>query len=147
MDVLIVERDELVGSMLSDVLADDGIAAAVMPDEQALALPPDNAPLVVITGMNRGHSEDLTGLKLAGAMRKKWPTLGVVYLAALWPVRLHRCALAARDRFLAKPVAVTDMVRTVRELIAVGICRQPDCCARRPPPQATFRRSGRLPLP
>ena len=124
MDVLIVERDELVGTMLSDVLADDGIAAAVMPDEQALALPPDNAPLVVITGMNRGHSEDLTGLKFADAMRRKWPALGVVYLAALWPVRLHRCALAARDRFLAKPVSVTDMVRTVRELMAAGLCRQ-----------------------
>ena len=119
MDVLIVERDELVGTVLADLLADDGIAAAVMPDEQALALPPDNAPLVVITGMNRGHSEDLTGLEFAGALRKKWPTLGVVYLAALWPVCLHSCALAARDRFLSKPVALTDMVRTVRELMAV----------------------------
>ena len=124
MDVLIVERDELFGTMLAEVLADYGIAATAMPDEQALTLPLDNAPLVVITGMNRGHSEDLTGLKFARAMRKKWPALGVVYLAALWPVRLHRCALAVRDRFLAKPVALTDMVWTVRDLMAVGISRQ-----------------------
>ena len=33
------------------------------------------------------------------------------------------CACCS-DRFLAKPVSVTDMVRTVRELMATGLCRQ-----------------------
>jgi hypothetical protein len=39
MDVLIVERDELLGTVLADALAEDGISAAVVPDEEALALP------------------------------------------------------------------------------------------------------------
>ena len=117
-----VQRSTCSGARIDDF--PDRPRPAHYAGEQALALPPDNAPLVVITGMNRGHSEDLTGLKFADAMRRKWPALGVVYLAALWPVRLHRCALAARDRFLAKPVSVTDMVRTVRELMAAGLCRQ-----------------------
>ena len=125
MDVLIVERDELVGSMLTDVLDGEGISAAVLPDEEALKLPPEDAPRVVITGMNRTHDEDLTGLKLVSAMRRKWPHVCAIYLAALWPARLPRRALAAGERFLAKPVRLTTMIRVVRELLDSGICRQP----------------------
>jgi DNA-binding response OmpR family regulator len=125
MDVLIVERDELLGTVLADALAEDGTSAAVMPDEEALALPPDQAALVVITGMSRGHTEDLAGMTFGRCMRKKWPTLCIVYLASLWPARLARNVLTAGDRFLAKPVALTQMVRTVRQLIASGMRRQP----------------------
>ena len=123
--MLIVERDELVGSMLTDVLDGEGISAAVLSDEEALKLPPEDAPRVVITGMNRTHDEDLTGLKLVSAMRRKWPHVCAIYLAALWPARLPRRALAAGERFLAKPVRLTTMIRVVRELLDSGICRQP----------------------
>ena len=125
MDVFIVERDELVGSMLTDVLDGEGISAAVLSDEEALKLPPEDAPRVVITGMNRTHDEDLTGLKLVSAMRRKWPQFCAIYLAALWPARLPRRALAPGERFLSKPVRLTAMIRTVRELLNSGICRQP----------------------
>jgi DNA-binding response OmpR family regulator len=76
MDVLIVETDQLIGTMLAEALAEDGITAAVMPDEEALALPPSDAPLTVITGMNRGHQEDMAGLQTVRALRNKWPALG-----------------------------------------------------------------------
>jgi DNA-binding response OmpR family regulator len=114
--------------MLTDALAEDGITAAVMPDDEALVLPSEPAPIVVITGMNRDHNEDLAGLKVATCMRKKWkwPTLCIVFLASLWPFRLARNVLTAGDRFLAKPFAPTQMVRTVRQLMASGVCRQPD---------------------
>jgi DNA-binding response OmpR family regulator len=82
MDVLIVERDEPVRSMLADTLDAKGIPAAVASDEEALTLPPDDAPRLVITGINRGHNEDLTGLKVVSAMRRKWPQLCVIYLSA-----------------------------------------------------------------
>ena len=123
MDVLIVERDDLVGSVLADALDSEGIAAAVVPDEEALKLPPDEAPRVVITGLNRGHDEDLTGLQVVSVMRRKWPKLCAVYLAALWPARLQRQALAASERFLPKPVRLASMIRTVRELLDSGLCR------------------------
>src|SRR5690242_297228 len=116
MQVLILERDQLVRSVLADTLEAEGISAAVASDEDALELPPDDAPQVVITGMNRGHDEDLAGLKVVAAMRRKWPQFCTVYLAALWPARLDRHALAARERFLAKPVRLTAMIRTVRDL-------------------------------
>jgi DNA-binding response OmpR family regulator len=126
MDVLIIERDELVGTMLADALADDGITAAVVPDERALALPRDDKPLVVITGMNRGHEEDLTGLTLVRSMRTKWPSLCAIYLASLWPVRLRGDALSAGDRFLAKPFTLAKMIRTVRELMCLASANSRD---------------------
>jgi DNA-binding response OmpR family regulator len=123
MDVLIVERDELLGSILTDALDGEGISAVVASDEEALKLPPDDAPQVVITGMNRGHDEDLTGLTLVATMRRKWSGVCAIYLATLWPARL--ASLAASERFLAKPVHLGAMVQAVRELLKSGICRQP----------------------
>jgi CheY-like chemotaxis protein len=125
MDVLIVERDELVGSMLIDALDGEGISTAVASDEEALMLPPDDGPRVVITSMNRGHNEDLKGRTLVSAMRCKWPAVCAIYLAALWPAQLPRRALAAGERFLSKPVELSAMIRAVRELLNSGICRQP----------------------
>jgi DNA-binding response OmpR family regulator len=126
MEVLIVERDELVGATLADTLDAEGIAAAVTSDDEALKLLPGDAPQVVITGINRGHDEDLTGLKVVSAMRRKWPQLCVVYLAALWPARLRREMLTARERFLTKPVRLAQMSRTVRELLDSGLCQKPE---------------------
>jgi hypothetical protein len=56
-------------------------------------------------------------------MHKKWSTLCIVYLASLSPACLARNVLTAGDRFLAKPVALTQMVRTVRQMMAFGMCR------------------------
>jgi hypothetical protein len=58
-------------------------------------------------------------------LRRKWPALCAVYLAALWPVRLRRRMLAVGERFLTKPVHVVQMIRTIRELLASNLCRQP----------------------
>ena len=123
MDVLIVERDDLIGAMLTDTLDAEGISAAIASDEEALALSPDSAPQVVITGINRGHNEDMIGLTVVGAMRRKLPQLCAVYLASLWPVRLRRDMLSPRERFLGKPVCLGRLIRTVRELLHV--CRRP----------------------
>jgi DNA-binding response OmpR family regulator len=122
MDVLIVERDELMRSTLADTLDAEGISAVAASDEEALKLPPNDAPQVVITGINRGHNEDLTGLEVVSVMRRKWPQLCAIYLAALWPVHLRRETLAAGERFLAKPVRLAQMTRIVRELLASGLC-------------------------
>jgi hypothetical protein len=49
--------------MLADALDAEDIPVAVASDEEALKLPPHDAPQLVITGINRGHNEDLTGSK------------------------------------------------------------------------------------
>jgi DNA-binding NtrC family response regulator len=125
MDVLIIERDELVRSLLADTLDADGISAMAASDDEALKLSPDDVPRVVITGINRGHDEDLTGFKLVSSMRRKWPEICAVYLSALWPAPLCRERLSARDRFFTKPVRMAQMTGAVRELLDSGLCSQP----------------------
>ena len=117
MDVLIVERDHMVAEVLADALADVGITADITADEdQAIAACQDSGARVVITGINR-RGEDIKGMQFGRAMRARCPFLSVVYLAALWPVALSRRALDARERFLSKPVHVSKLVGTVRELL------------------------------
>jgi DNA-binding response OmpR family regulator len=123
--VLIVECDELVASMLADTLDAEGIPAAVAADEEAMMLPPDDAPCVVITNINRTHTEDLTGLELVAAMRRKWPQLRALYLAALWPARLRREMLTAHERCLTKPFRLAQMTHVVRELLDYRPRHQP----------------------
>lgn len=115
MDVLVIEQDEMIGAMLAEALAEDGLSVAVLPDHQALDLAAE--PKVVITGMNR-RSEDLRGLGLARKLRARWPGIGVIYLAALWPARLRERSLDLRERFLTKPVRLTRMLDTVRDLMS-----------------------------
>ena len=124
MDVLIIERDELVRSMLTETLEAEGISAAAASDDEALQLLPHEVPRVVITGINRGHNEDMTGLEVVAALRRKWPRICAVYLSALWPLRLSRAGLAANERFLPKPVRLAQVVRTVRELLDSGLCSE-----------------------
>jgi DNA-binding response OmpR family regulator len=125
MDVLVIERDELVGDMLAETLDVEGISTQVTSDDEAFRLPVENAPQLVITGINRGHDEDLRGLKLMSAMRRKWPQICVIYLSALWPVCLRHEMLGARGRFLTKPVRLPQLVRTVRELLQSSMCHAP----------------------
>jgi hypothetical protein len=54
-----------------------------------------------------------------------WPALAVVYMAALWPVRLQRRALSFRERFLPKPVHIAKLIATVRELLGCVETHQP----------------------
>lgn len=117
MDVLIVERDPMVAEVLADALADVGITTDITAHEdQAIAGCRDSEARVVITGINR-HGEDIKGMQFGRAMRDRCPFLSVVYLAAPWPVKLSRRALDRRERFLAKPVHMSELVNTVRELI------------------------------
>ena len=113
MDVLIVERDQMVAEVLADALADVGITAD---EDQAIAGCHDSETRVVITGINR-RGEDIKGMEFGRAMRARCPFLTVIYLAALWPVTLSRRALNARERFLSKPVPLAKLVSTVRELL------------------------------
>ena len=118
--MLIVERDPMVAEVLADALADVGITADITADEdQAIADCHGSGARVVITGINR-RGEDMKGMQFGRAIRARCPFLSVVYLAALWPVAMSRRALGVRERFLSKPVHVTKLASTVRELLPAG---------------------------
>jgi DNA-binding NtrC family response regulator len=119
MDVLIVEQNELLATVLADALADEGIDAAVVPDdEEALTACQPDMPQVVVTGINR-RRDDMRGLQFGRAIRSCCPLLAIIYMAALWPAQL---ALDKRERFLAKPMVMAALIRTVRELLPLRRC-------------------------
>ena len=113
MDVLIVERDELVAEFLATALADDGLSAGILYTEQDVEAV-DDPPRVVVTSINR-KGEDLKGLAAGRDLCRRWRCVGVVYLAALWPAKLR--ALSPRERFLEKPLSLPRMTAAVRELL------------------------------
>ena len=121
MDVLILERDELVAEIVVDVLENDGLTAAIMRTDHAAktAYFPE-APRVVVTSINR-CGEDLKGMETARELRSRWRSLAIIYLAALWPARLHRQALSTRERFLPKPVSIDRLTDAVRDLLRTDI--------------------------
>jgi DNA-binding NtrC family response regulator len=103
--------------VLANALAESGIeSATVRGDREAISACELDAPQLVITSINR-QSEDMQELQLVRAMRKRRPLLRAIYLAALWPARLHQYALDFHERFLPKPVPMTRFVQTVRELL------------------------------
>ena len=119
MDVIIVERNELLATVLADALADEGIDAAVVPDdEEALAACQPDMPQVVVTGINR-RRDDMRGLQFGRAIRNRCPLLAIIYMAALWPAQL---VLDKRERFIAKPMVMAALIRTVRELLPLRRC-------------------------
>jgi DNA-binding response OmpR family regulator len=85
--------------------------AALHASEASPGPPP--AVLVTDTDIPAGGMD---GLALAGAARRRWPNLGVVYLTGR-PSRLDGHVLGARDRFLPRPVAPDALVRAVRGLL------------------------------
>jgi CheY-like chemotaxis protein len=75
--VLLVDDDELVRMVVTEVLCDAGfeVTAAASPDE-ALSLPSGiSSPSVLITDIDLGLK--LTGFDVADSARQRWPDVGI----------------------------------------------------------------------
>ena len=116
MDVLVVEDEALVREIVTEGLADDGLAVAEASSaEDALALtqaagPPD----VVVTDVNLGQGMD--GLALAEEVHRRWPDAGVVIMTGN-PACVGDRAPGPQERFLTKPFGNARLVSAVRELM------------------------------
>ena len=116
MDVLVVEDEALVREIVTEGLADDGLAVAEAGSaEDALVLtqaagPPD----VVVTDVNLGQGMD--GLRFAEEVHRRWPHAGVVIMTGN-PSYVGDRALGPQERFLAKPFGNARLVSAVRELM------------------------------
>ena len=115
MNVIIVEGDDLLAEVFASALAEEGIEAEIIADDEAaVAACKPEEPQVIITGINR-HREDLQGWRVVRAMRDRSPRMAAVFMAAIWPAKLK--ALGVRERFLPKPVPLRKFVETVQELL------------------------------
>src|SRR5690349_17822366 len=77
MDVLVVDDEALVREVVTEGLADGGLAVAEAPSaEHALALTETSgAPEVVVTDVDLGRG--MNGLALAEEVHRRWPDAGV----------------------------------------------------------------------
>jgi CheY-like chemotaxis protein len=112
--VLIVEDDFLIRMHAADMIAADGfdVVEAASAD-QAIVILEDRLDItVVLTDVQMPGSMD--GLKLAAAIRRRWPPIKIVATSGFVDVR--QSDLPEGGRFLPKPYSSEQIVRTLREL-------------------------------
>jgi CheY-like chemotaxis protein len=118
-DVLVVEPALLVREMITEALQDAGLrvtetasAEAALGAVEAASRPPE----VLVTAIAL-HVGGMDGPALAAALRRRWPDLGVIYLAE-HPGDLAEDALDAREHCLMKPFEPAQLTRLVCGLAA-----------------------------
>jgi CheY-like chemotaxis protein len=112
--VLIVEDDFLIRMHAAEMIADAGfdVVEAASANEAILVLEVRLDITVVFTDIQMPGSMD--GLKLAAAIRGRWPPIKIVATSGLVDVRQDD--LPEGGRFLSKPYSPEQIVRTLREL-------------------------------
>ena len=116
-DVLVVETAPLVRDMISDILRDAGLtvteATSAEAAHGAVNIAFRSLDVLVTSIVLDGGGMD--GRGLAAELRRRWPGLGVVYLAER-SAALTDDALDARERCLTKPFEPAQLARLVCEL-------------------------------
>ena len=114
--VLVVEDDFLIRMHAVEMIADAGfeVVEAANADEAILVLEARLDITIVFTDVQMPGSMD--GLKLAAAIRGRWPPVKIVATSGLVDVR--SIDLPPGSRFLPKPYSPSQIVATLRELTA-----------------------------
>jgi CheY-like chemotaxis protein len=116
--VLIVEDEFLIRMDAADMIAAAGfeVVAAANADDAIEILETRRDITVVFTDIQMPGSMD--GLKLARAVRGRWPPIKIV--ATSGHVGVRETDLPEGGRFLPKPYSSTQVTGVLRELIAGG---------------------------
>ena len=114
--VLVVEDEPLQLMMAMELVADAGFEAipAVNADAAIKILKSRNDIRIVFTDIDMPGSMD--GLKLAAAVRGRWPPIEIVVTSGHSRVQQHQ--LPDRGVFLGKPYDEREVVATLRRLAA-----------------------------
>jgi CheY-like chemotaxis protein len=112
--VLIVEDDELLRMLTVNEVEAAGFTALEASDaDEAVALLESRSDVaLLVTDINMPGSID--GLKLAHAVRKRWPPIKIIIVSAR--VRPQPSELPPDSRFLEKPYEPADMIAALRAL-------------------------------
>ena len=112
--VLIVEDDFLIRMHAAEMIADAGfdVVEAASADDAIVILEDRLDITVVFTDIQMPGSMD--GLKLAAAIRGRWPPIKIIATSGFVDVRQDD--LPEGGRFLPKPYSPEQIVRTLREL-------------------------------
>jgi CheY-like chemotaxis protein len=112
--VLIVEDDFLIRMNAAGMIEDAGfeVIEAASADEAIVILEARLDITVVFTDIQTPGSMD--GLKLAAAIRGRWPPIKIIATSGLIDVRADD--LPEGGRFLPKPYSPAQIVETLREM-------------------------------
>jgi CheY-like chemotaxis protein len=115
--ILIVEDDFLIRMNAAEMIADAGfnVVEAASADEAIVILENRLDITVVFTDIQMPGSMD--GLKLAAAIRGRWPPIKIVATSGI--VEVRKVDLPEGGRFLPKPYNYAQIVGTLRELTGV----------------------------
>ena len=115
--VLIVEDEFLIRMDAVDMIRSAGfdVVEAENADQAVLILEERFDIAVVFTDVQMPGSMD--GLKLAAAVRDRWPPIRIIATSGL--AKVTSDDLPAGSRFLPKPYSATEIVGALRELGAV----------------------------
>lgn len=112
--ILVVEDDFLIRLNAVDMIRSGGfeVVEAANADEAIVILEKRLDITVVFTDIQMPGSMD--GLKLAAAIRGRWPPIRIVATSGL--VEVTEDDLPSGSRFLRKPYSAPEIVATLREL-------------------------------
>ena len=114
--ILLVDDDELVRSVISEILCDAGFQVTDTPDpgEVLWLCEATGPPSIVITDIDLGVT--LTGFDVAAAARRRWPMVGIILISGL-PANHTGQVLDPRDRYLQKPFSENELLTTIDALV------------------------------
>ena len=114
--VLVVEDEPLLRMMAVDLVEDAGLVAveARNADEAIEILEARTDIRIVFTDIDMPGSMD--GLKLAIAVRGRWPPIEIIVTSGHYKVQAHE--LPARGVFFAKPFNTRQVVKTLQQMAA-----------------------------
>jgi CheY-like chemotaxis protein len=113
--VLIVEDEPLIRMMAVDVIEEAGFHAleAGNADEAVLILETRTDIGIVFTDIDMPGS--MNGLKLAAAVRDRWPPIQIIVTSG--QVRVRDQDMPPHSQFFAKPYETSRLVRALKEII------------------------------
>lgn len=113
---LVVEDDPLARMYAASIAEDAGfkVIQAGNADEAILLLEAQSDIRVVFTDIEMPGSMD--GLKLAIAIRNRWPPIEVIVTSGRYSVTAEQ--LPSRGRFFSKPYDGTEIARVMQDFVA-----------------------------
>ena len=117
MMILVVDDDELIRNLLSELLSDAGHKVMETGDPvDALGLPESlGPPDVLITDIDL--RSELNGFEVASYAHHLWPDVRIILISGLPAERTGRY-LDPRDRFIQKPFSNDRLLGTIEQLAA-----------------------------
>jgi CheY-like chemotaxis protein len=117
--VLVVEDEPITRMDVVDQLEEAGFKVFEAPDaDTAIKILEANAAIrVLFTDVDMPGSMD--GLKLAAAVRDRWPPIRIVVASGLRKVNLD--ALPRESRFFSKPYNVNEVAATMRSMVQMPL--------------------------